>query len=432
MSALLPKAASKKRTKATNSQTTASKKDDDDSPLVAAIREVSHKVEASLSTLINEHVSSKDFSPHQGVDFLDTKNTMLVSYLIDLTVNLRNQLLLMERGKNSQDPGAIESVRHRLTEVKVAMDKLRGLDKKLRYQLDKILAAADVSKGTNAAAFAVAGPGPEVQQPEDPLQFRPNMADDDDDSSSSDEDGPPRKGGDSDADDDSEADGSDGVSDDMDEDLANARMTLTMAKEKKREKVEEDRLQEQGVYRAPRLTAVPYTNDQVEKEVEREKRDRRRMRASEVAQTLRSQYGEQPELEDVFGGSNLGRQRQAARRLTEREAEKTKYEEDTMIRLTTSRKEKKEYKKMLREETSNLSALASDLDRMIHGDDKRRDRLQSGRDNKRDRYEDAFDTGQNQTSRRKSNSKMKSKNDLQAALYGENDFSGKKKKKSKR
>ena len=55
----------------------------------------------------------------------------------------------------------------------------------------------------------------------------------------------------------------------------------------------------------------------------------------------------------------MGKQREAARRLAAREDEKTRYEEDFMIRLTTTRKEKKDRKRLMREEGSNLAAIAN-------------------------------------------------------------------------
>merc|ERR1712176_194739 len=55
-------------------------------------------------------------------------------------------------------------------------------------------------------------------------------------------------------------------------------------------------------YVAPRLTAVPYTHDVVDKQSEKEKRQRRKLRATELAQALRQQYGDQPETEDLIGG----------------------------------------------------------------------------------------------------------------------------------
>ena len=69
-----------------------------------------------------------------------------------------------------------------MTEMKTAIDKMHGLNKKLRYQIDKLL-----SSTTSASAFATAdGEGNESNGPEDPLIFRPNrksLENDDSDSS---------------------------------------------------------------------------------------------------------------------------------------------------------------------------------------------------------------------------------------------------------
>lgn len=367
--------------------------------LLKALDETNKKVEASLVPAIESHVNSEDFSPDQGLDFLDTKNTMFLSYLIDLTVRLRGQLT--SKPTNN---------RQRLTEMKVALDKSRGLEKKLRYQIDKLLAAT-----TSSASFAAGG--------EDPLQFRPNANalkdnSDDDDSSSS--------GGENDQ----EGSSGEESDDNLDDDLAAARLTVTMAKERKTQ----DRHNDDGVYRAPRLAAVPYTNDQVDRQAEREKRQRRRLRASEVAQTLRHQLGEVPEQEDIHGGSELGRQREAARRVAEREAEKTRFEEEKMVRLVTSRQEKKEKRRLLREENSNLAAIA-DLGNIVrdstfgesgrgreHDDPLSTERHVNGK-----RKRKILDKDGRVLDARRGKRPVQSKNSLQAALFG-GERGGKKKK----
>jgi U3 small nucleolar ribonucleoprotein protein LCP5 len=291
---------------------------------VASLQETSQKIKGALLPSIEAHVNNNDFSRKDGLDFLDVKNSLLLSYLIDMTVYLRDK----NSGKSN------EKTLHRLTEMKTVLDKMRGLDKKLRYQIDKLLAA-----NTSATTFAAGGDN----APEDPLQFRPDLRalkGDSGDSSGSDEEG--------------------GQASDADDDLAAARATMAMAKGRKRRDEEEP----DGVYRAPRLTAVPYTHDQEGKEKEKEKRAKRRMRATELAQTLRTQYGDAPEQEDIHGGSDYGKQRAAARRLADKEAEKVRYEEDAMIRLTTSRKDKKEKNRQMRQEGSNLAAI-SDLGNLV-------------------------------------------------------------------
>lgn len=306
-----------------------------ESAAISSLRETSQKLTTAVLPSIRDHVGNEKFASDDGLDFLDVKNGMMLSYLIDLVTYIRDS----RKGEDVSKPVV------RLNEMKVVIDKMRGLDKKLRYQIDKLLAA-----NTSASDFAAGGEN--NYSAEDPLQFRPDpkALGDEGFGSSSDDDEYGRDAkiavhalGSTIGDDDFEA----------------ARATLSLAKTMGRKDKDNENDDSDNVYRAPRTTAVPYAFDQEQKLKDKEKRSRRRMRATEVAQTLRAQYGEAPEQEDVHGGSDLGRQRAAARRLAEREAEKTKYEEDTMVRLQTSRKDKKEKRRLMREETSNLNAIAN-------------------------------------------------------------------------
>ena len=372
-----------------------------DNTVDQAIREASQKVEAKVHESIREFVTSSDFAPSQGLDFLEAKNSLLLSYLIELTHDMRNRLQGESRSVSSQ---------HRLTVMKTVLEKSRGLEKKLRYQIDKLLAS-----GTNASSFVSA-------DTEDPLQLRPDtsaLRDDDDSKPAADD--LSQESGESD---------DDSSTSDMDDDLAAARATVAASRSKRdvsKGGSDEDDEDDDGVYRAPRLSAVPYNLDKEDKSAEREKRKLRRMRTSELAQALRSQYGEAPEQEDIHGGTEMGRQREASRRFEEQQREKTKYEEDTMVRLTTTRKEKKERKRLLREESSNLAAIA-DLGNIV------RDSKLAESDKKRRKPQDTGpdfdDFGADGVDSRKNRKHPKAKNSLQAALFGGD--SSKKKKKSKR
>lgn len=379
------------------------------STAAASLDETAQKVKASLLPEIRNTGASKAFSREDMVDFLDVKNSLLVSYMIDLTVFLRN--------RNDGTPN--EKNLRRLVEMKTILDKMRGLDKKLRYQIEKLLNAS-----TSASTFASGGNN---TGPDDPLQFRPNPS-----SLEAGNDHAGESDDDSSQEDDSKYVG--------DNDLQAARATLSLAKERKRRQNEND---DDGIYHAPRLAAVPYTHDLENKQKEKEKRAKHRLRSTELAHTLRNEYGDAPEQEDVHGGSDYGKQRAAARRLAEREAEKTRAEEDGMVRLITSRKDKKEKKRLLRMESSNLGAIAdlgnlvretrefgrrndSDEDEAMSADPipgGEQDRYHNG---KRSRKSDAF--GDRPAKRRGKSAKPK--NALQSALYASE--SKQQKKKSKR
>ena len=396
--------------------------DDRASKLKKGLVETSQKVEASLLTSIEEHLQKH--SSKAGLDFLHVKNSLLLSYLIDLTLYLKQKLA-------GQKPGA-ENLK-RLTEMKVVLDKMRSLDKKLRYQIDKLLQAE------NAAAYASSGVENSENADNDPLQYRPDpkaLRVGDEDSSSSSDEGEKSEEEEMSGEEEDESMG-DG---DEDDDLAAAKMTIAMSKEKQKRSKKKMDENEREIYRAPRHTATPYVHDKEDKEEKRQKRELRRARASELAQSLRQQYGEAPEQEDYHGGSDYGKQAQAARRFAEREAEKTRYEESAMVRLTTTRKEKKERNRIMRAEGSNLNGIADvgnlvrDASRVIdvHGEKEDKGGLGASFDTERHangkRKKDLIDAdGRPLKTKRKGG---KSKNAFQAALFGEG--GGKKKKKSKR
>ena len=298
---------------------------DNENAVVKGLSDVLKKIEGSLLPVIQEHITSTEFSSNNdGVDFLAAKNSLLLSYLIDLTFHF-----------SQSSKGGSGSIQ-RLTEMKVALEKARPLEKKMRYQLDKLLAVG------NSASFAMPG------EQQDPLSFRPNP-DALDDGDGNDED----EGLSSDGSYDGNNDDKDRSDDNMvvDDDLAAARATLKLTG------LSKDR-EANGVYRAPRLAAVPYPLAGAESNNEKQRRLNKKLRTTELAHTLRDMYSEAPEQEDMHGGTEYGKQREAARRLTEMEREKTRFEEDHMIRITTSRKHKKERKKLMRAESSNLGAIA--------------------------------------------------------------------------
>jgi len=76
---------------------------------------------------------------------------LLLSYLIDLTLDAREKVSKKHDEQNFK----------RLIETRTVLDKTRPLEKKMRYQLDKLLAATTTS-------FAA------VNNNNDPLTFRPD------------------------------------------------------------------------------------------------------------------------------------------------------------------------------------------------------------------------------------------------------------------
>ncbi|OEU14105.1 hypothetical protein FRACYDRAFT_242457 [Fragilariopsis cylindrus CCMP1102] len=430
---------------------------------VDALQETLKKVEASLLPTVDSFCSTpaaadvgtknknneitKESKPSAlGLDFLHVKNTLLLSYLIDLTVHLRDTVdpILPDDDEESkeveeEEESTIqqqqEQQHRRLIEMRTVLDKSRGLDKKLRYQIEKLLSSL-----TNSSSYATGGDNTKDTEDDD----------DDDDNNNNRQQQFGIKEDDPLNDEESE-----------DDDLAAARATMSFSKQAKSKKKnkgdddddDDDSDDEEGKskkYIAPRMTAVPYTHDVADKQKEKDTRQRRKLRSTELAQTLRQQYGDQPDTEDVFGGGNsefYGKQRTAAKAVAQREADILQFEESTMTRFTTSRKDKKEKKRVERmmEGGTNLASIANlgnlvretqafgrsgnNSDDEQYGEEEALKEYMSGVQNNKNngkRRRDAVTENRKEgAGRRLKNGKNpKAYNALQAALYGSGDVGG--------
>ena len=109
-------------------------------------------------------------TPPDSLSLLDTKNALLLSYLHNLSflilLKLRHQRSLQEPSpppSPSDDFIQLNSqVVHSLVTLRTYLEKgVRPLEAKLRYQIDKVLRAAEVASSTaNASAKAAAPPSP--------------------------------------------------------------------------------------------------------------------------------------------------------------------------------------------------------------------------------------------------------------------------------
>uniref|UniRef100_A0A023FIV3 Putative neuroguidin n=2 Tax=Amblyomma TaxID=6942 RepID=A0A023FIV3_AMBCJ len=192
----------------------------------------------------------------------------MLSYLLDLT----HVVWCKVSGKSiSGDP----SIR-RLVQARTVLERIRPIDQKLKYQIDKIVKTA--ATGTVDA--------------DDPLRFRANPAALEAES----------------------GDESTGTIDD--------------------EKGEQDR-KATKVYRPPKLAPVHYDGDETEKE-RRERlleRAKRKALSTSVMEELRNEFYDGPiEIKDAYD-SHKAKQNKALQ-------ERVQYEEDNMLRLSLSKKEK--------------------------------------------------------------------------------------------
>ena len=126
-----------------------------------------------------------------------------------------------------------------------------------------------------------------------------------------------------------------------------------------------------NVYQPPRLQSMPFDPDDNDRAMEKRRRQlekqRDRLSRSELTAVVRSQFTDAPEEEDARGGALLGMQSESARRIAARDADVREFEEGQMIRLSMGKKERGERKRMMREEMSNLGAIAGGLGGLMAG-----------------------------------------------------------------
>lgn len=347
--------------------------------LLSSVSKANGVVASSLHRAIRRHLQNDDYDAKtEGLDFLQVKNGLMMSYLIDLTLLLRLRLKA-RREDGPTDEEEREQCLERLLKMKTALEKLRPLERRMRYQIDKLLALSTLGAGTFAAngreeeeeddehdeegkdggpekgrddgGGAEADGGEGTATTSDPLSFKPDLRGM---MKMFEEDGDERRN-----------DGaSDAASDAGDDDDDQPNVAL---------EADDDPSSTSGVYQPPRLQSAPYEVDDAEARQAKEARDlerqRERQSRSELAQMLRDELTDAPETEDVRGGTALGRQSARSRNVAARTADTEEFEETHMIRLSVGKKERKERKRAMREEMSNLGAIAGGWGGVVAGVD---------------------------------------------------------------
>ena len=105
-----------------------------------------------LISKLNEQVDKGDITVVNGVSLLDVKNNSLLTYLLDIVTIMLNKI----NGLSLSENDAVS----RTVEFRTVLEKLRPLEQKLKYQIDKAIqaSATDIAAADN-----------------DPLQFKPNL-----------------------------------------------------------------------------------------------------------------------------------------------------------------------------------------------------------------------------------------------------------------
>lgn len=369
----------------------------------------------------------------------------------------------------------------RLNEMRVALQKLRPIEKKMAYSINKLSekGAAIAEEGIEeVASFAASKVDGDKTGSSDPLDLRANASsfldriknqgkeekklslekkkkkdskknskkyeDESDDSESDDSD-------DSSSDDNGLASANAASDSDSEDEELKAVRNLVSNKVTK-STYDEDRGEERRsgggkssenseLYSAPRMSSVMYDGDKAESKEERKrKKDLDRMNRSEVLQNLRQEFSDKPEEEGIDGISSGrktmsggGSARGSHDKLNANRLERERFEEERFVRLVESKDDKKLKKKLERDAMSinNLTDFGSFADSVA-----KFDRVDKGNAGGGRRGDDGFagdeggrhsngkrirgsDITEDQSKKRRSSSKSGGKkNDLQQQMFG--------------
>ncbi|XP_042333382.1 neuroguidin [Sceloporus undulatus] len=219
-----------------------------------------------------QKVRAGAYPTEKGLSFMEVKDQLLLLYLQDLS----HLILEKTSGRSVADHPALL----RLVETRTVLEKIRPIDQKLKYQVDKLVKAAVTGAlGEN-----------------DPLRFKPNP------------NNLVSKLSDSEEEDGNAADGT-----------KSSEKGVSKGGSKK--------------YIPPRLVPVHYNETEVEREKKMLEQAKKRALSSSIIRELKEQYSDAPE--EVREGRYAHSTKQS------REDEhRTKYEESMMVRLNMTRKEK--------------------------------------------------------------------------------------------
>uniref|UniRef100_A0A1D2A5Z8 Sas10 C-terminal domain-containing protein n=1 Tax=Auxenochlorella protothecoides TaxID=3075 RepID=A0A1D2A5Z8_AUXPR len=116
--------------------------------LRGSLAEVRHRVGPLL-----KEVREGELATAEGLSYLEAKHLLLLQYCIGIVV----YLLLKAEGRQVAGHPVIA----RLVEIKAYLERVRPIDKRLRHQMDKLLAAAGAVAGAGPGSLAH-GPRPEA------------------------------------------------------------------------------------------------------------------------------------------------------------------------------------------------------------------------------------------------------------------------------
>ncbi|KAI1888997.1 hypothetical protein AGOR_G00174520 [Albula goreensis] len=267
-------------------------------------------VTSHVHTLI-KRVQGGAYHTSKGLSFLDLRYQLLLFYLQDIT----HLITIKSDGGSVKDNSAL----HRLVTIRTVLEKMRPLDQKLRYQIDKLVRTA--LTGSLAE--------------NDPLQFQPNP-----------------------------------------ENLISKLSESEESENEENAAKSSGKKECSGVskkYVPPRIAPMHYEGDMTEADRQKDKADKLRRAAlrSSLIQELRQQYSDTPE--EIRDRSDFQTERQSREELHRKE-----YEESMMVRLAVPRREKNMRKRGMMGMSSQLNSITrfSDITALTGGEGPDGDNLQ--------------------------------------------------------
>ncbi|WYZ45877.1 hypothetical protein EsH8_IX_000102 [Colletotrichum jinshuiense] len=260
----------------------------------------------SLSTSLDATPKSSIEPPQNGISLLDVKNELLLSYLQNLVFLILLKLRNAKKQSSDKDTttDTTDAVVKKLVELRLYLEKgVRPLEDKLRYQIEKILRAADDAERNAQAVNASKGAN----------------SDDSDDSASDDESG-----------------SDDGLGAEGDVKASNLQARPDAFVRPAAASAAVATAKKDGVYRPPKIAPTVMPSER------REKTDRRPLKSATMDEFIESEMSTAPMAEPSIGTTIVSggrRMKTAADRKTE--DERRNYEETNFVRLPTQSKKAK-------------------------------------------------------------------------------------------
>ncbi|KAI8597226.1 hypothetical protein EDD21DRAFT_311086 [Dissophora ornata] len=241
------------------------------------------EIETKLKPTI-EKLQTKEIDTSKGLSFLEVKYHILLEYITNLSLVMYRKL----NGQSVQEHPALIS----LIEQRIILEKMKPVEQKLKYQIDKLVRAAVVGRQEGEAQMAAGGKSLVCA---DPLAFKPN---------------PKNLVLDNTGNDDGDA---------QDEDQE-----------------EDGEKSSAGLYRAPKMAPVHFEEDSsaVAKRLKYQARLQARAAKSRVMKDLVSEFDDRPEEMSLSNdGVHFGMG------MDDKQLEREKYEEENFTRTMLSKKE---------------------------------------------------------------------------------------------